>query len=172
MNEELKTKISADQSVMLDLTKSLTDEGFKTTQVNPFFAWINQEFLSGDSPVNATTTKIYITDIAIPQVAPFDVAFIEIHLDDDRFYLALTICFHSVMEGLQEAEEFNEVISKHDELWMLSLVGLFQPVEMALSLKWDTEHDTTIEDTLYGYFPLSDMDRVIAAVRSIISCKE
>jgi hypothetical protein len=158
--------------VMLKLTKSLTNEGFKTTQANPFFAWIYREILPRDSLVDAATTKIFVTDIAIPQVAPFDVAFIEIHLDDDHFYLALTICFHSVMEGLQEAEEFNEVIGKHDELWMLSLVRLFQPVETTVPLKWNTEYDVTIEDTLYGFFPLSDMDRVIAAVRSIRSCKE
>jgi len=172
MNKEIKTRQSEIPSVMLDLTKRLAEEGFKATGVNPFFAWVNGESWTGDSPVNAATTKIYITDIAVPQVAPFDIAYIAIHLDCDRFYLALTICFHSIMEGLLEAEEFNEVISKHDELWMLQLVRLFQPSEMGFSLKWDTEYDATIEDTLYGYFPQSDMDRVIEAIRSINSCKE
>jgi hypothetical protein len=172
MNEEIKTKLPEIPSVMVELTNVLDEAGFKTTRVNPFHAWINLEYLQGDSPGNAATTKIYITDIAVPQVAPFDIAFIEIHLDCDRFYLALTICFHSVMEGLLEAEEFNEVLSKHDELWMLQLVRLFQPAEITFQLKWDTEYDVTIEDTLYGYFPLSDMDKVIAAIRSINSCKE
>jgi hypothetical protein len=172
MDEELKTKMSEIPSVMLDLTKGLNKEGFKTTHINPFFAWINRESWTGDSPGNVASTKIYVNNIAIPQVAPFDIASIEIHLDIDCFYLALTIYFHSVMEELLEAEEFNDVIIKHDELWMPPLVRLFQPAEMAFSLKWDTEYDTTIEDTLYGSFPLSDVDRVIATVRCINSCKE
>jgi hypothetical protein len=172
MDKKLKTKLSEDQSVLLDLMNILKKEGFKMTQVHPFFAWINRKYSPGDSPSNADTTKIYITDLAIPQVAPFDIAYIEIHLDHldrDCFYLALTICFHSVMEGLLEGEEFNEVFSKHDELWMPQLVRLFQPAEMDFPLKWDTEYGETIEDTLYGYFPLSDKDRVIAAVRLISS---
>jgi len=172
MNKEIKTRQLEIPSVMLDLTRSLDEEGFRTTRGNPFFAWVNRGSRTGDSPVNAATTKIYITNMAIPQVAPFDVAFIEIHLDGDRCYLALNICFHRVMEGLLEAEEFNEVISKHDELWMPQIVRLFQPAEITFQLKWDTEYDVTIEDALYGYFPLSDVDRVIEAIRSINSCKE
>jgi len=114
---------------------------------------------------------MYIVDIEIPKVAPFDMLSIEIRVMDERFYFALIIYFHSVMEGLLEAEEFNEIFSKHDELWMPQLVSLLQPVEWDFSFKWDTEYDETIEDTLYGYFPLSDADRLIEAVRSINLCK-
>jgi hypothetical protein len=55
---------------------------------------------------------------------------------------------------------------------MSQLVCLLQPVEMEFSLKWDTGYDETIEDTLYGYFLLSDIDKVIAVVRAINACKE
>jgi hypothetical protein len=172
MDERLIPKLSEDQSAMLDLMNILNKEGFETTQVNPFHAWINRKYLQTDSLGNADTTKIFVTDIVIPQVAPFDIAFIEIHIHRDCFYLALTICFHSVMEGLLEAAEFNEVICKHDELWMPQLVSIFQPAEMEFSLKWDTEYDVTIEDTLWGNFSLSDKDRVLEVVRSINLCKE
>jgi hypothetical protein len=61
-------------------------------------------------------------------------------------------------------------MTEHDVSWMRQLVSLFQPAEMEFSLKWDTEHDLTIEDTLYGYFPLTDIDKVIAVVGSIKAC--
>ena len=172
MNEELNKRLLDIPSVMMALINALNETGFKTTRVNPFHAWINREYLQGDPPGNAASNKIFVTNIATPQVSPFDITFIEINLDHDRFYLALTICFHSVMEGLLEAEEFNEIFRKHDELWMPQLVRLFQPAEMTFQLRWDTEYDETIEDTLFGYFPVPDVDRVLAAVRSINSCKE
>jgi len=171
MDKEIKTRQSEIPSVMLDLKISLNKEGFKTTLVNPFFAWIHPDYRTGDSQGYAAATTMYIADIEIPKVAPFDMLSIEIRAMDERFYFALTIYFHSVMEGLLEADEFNEIFVKHDELWMPQLVSLLQPVEWDFSLKWDTECDETIEDTLYGYFPLSDVDRLIEAVRSINLCK-
>ena len=171
VSEEIKTRKSELPSVMLDLKKSLDKEGIKTTLVNPFFVWMNRDYRTGDSQGYAAATTMYIVDIEIPKVAPFDMLSIEIRVMDERFYFALIIYFHSVMEGLLEAEEFNEIFSKHDELWMPQLVSLLQPVEWDFSFKWDTEYDETIEDTLYGYFPLSDADRLIEAVRSINLCK-
>lgn len=172
MNEEMKARQPGITSIMLDLKKSLDKEGIKTTLVNPFLAWINPDYRTGDSQEYAAATAIYIADMEIPKVAPFDVISMEIRVMSDRFYFALTMYFHSVMDGLLEAEEFNEIFVKHDESWMPKLVSLLQPVEMDFSLKWDTGYDETIEDTLYGYFPLSDMDKVIAAVKSIYSWKE
>jgi hypothetical protein len=150
--------------LLLGLKADLEKEGFRVSWSNPFFDSGGQ--FSEAQPFSEGT-HIYVSNLPVPKLAPFDVVTALISVERDSLYFSLCVYFRDVMEPAIEADEIHEIYDRHDGSWFPSLVAYFQEIQEAFSLKWDVEHDSHIEDSLYGDFPLGDAGQIISLMRAL-----
>lgn len=150
----------------METKRSLEEKGFVTTWSDPFFDWIRKSGANRSEPP-AKPYRFFIANPPVPKIAPFDIATIRIDTSNDSIYFALTFYFSSVMEPCLEPEDFHEVWHKHDTDWIVKLEEYFSEIEHRFKLKWDIEYDSTIEDTLYGWFPFDQDEKVIEILEAV-----
>jgi ABC-type transport system substrate-binding protein len=150
----------------MEMKRALEEKGFVTTWSDPFFDWINKSNANRSEPP-AKPYQFFIADPPVPKIAPFDIATIRIDTSHDSIYFAFIFYFSSVMEPCLEAEDFQEVLDKHDTDWIVKLEEYFSEIEHRFKLKWDIEYDITIEDTLYGWFPFDQDEKVIEILEAV-----
>ena len=109
----------------------------------------------------------FISGIFLPRVAPFDFVSARIAVDAYYIHMAVTFHFYTVQIGADQKEQFDCIYVLHDECWHPQLVKLMSPVQMNHSLEWDVEYDDITEDDLYGNFPFSDADKVLAIMEDV-----
>ena len=150
--------------LLLGLKADLEKEGFRVSWSNPFFDSGGQ--FSEAQPFSEGT-QIYVSNLPVPKIAPFDVVTALISVERDFLYFSLCVYFRDVMEPAIEAHEIHEIYDRHDGSWFPSLVDYFREIQEPFSLKWDVEYDSCIEDSLYGHFPLDDPGVIISLLRAL-----
>lgn len=154
-------------SLLLKLKQELDKERFKTSWGHPFFEWLH-----GTSPEEPTSPlegcdTLYISDLPVPRFTPFDVMAVSFRIEADQIYFELAIYYSKVLEDFVDADAAQEVAHFHDADWFGRMAEYFNDVAITFNLKWDTEYDVYIEDTLYGSFPLESTDTIISLMRAI-----
>jgi hypothetical protein len=133
-----------------DIKELLEKEGFRTSWSNPFMKWQHPDIYSGKSE-SETGKVLYVRDFPVPWIVPFDLAMVSIKIDDEGIYFELSLYYVNVMEDQTEVSVINEIYDHH-QFWHDCMVDCFIDVGDRFSLKWDTEYDVYIEDSLYGHF--------------------
>ena len=144
----------------MEMKRALEEKGFITTWSNPLFDWIRKSNANLSEPPEKPY-QFFIANPPVPKIAPFDIATIRIDTSHNSIYFAFTFYFSSVMEPCLEPEDFRKVLHKHDTDWIVKLEEHFSGIEHRFKLKWATEYDSTIEDTLYGWFHSDQAGKVI-----------
>jgi hypothetical protein len=150
--------------LLLGLKADLEKEGFRVSWSNPFFDSGGQ--FSEAQPFSEGT-QIYVSNLPVPKIAPFDVVTALISVELDFLYFSLCVYFRDVMEPAIEADEIHEIYDRHDRSWFPSLADYLLEVQESFSLKWDVEYDSCIEDSLYGHFPLDGPAEIISLLRAL-----
>lgn len=154
MKEDIK-----DTSIDLiasDMKKTLAENGFVLSRTNPFFDWIHGETTNIGRPEDLELS-FYIVNPLIPAISPFDyvTAFIDFESAiTDGFLFQLTFFFHKALESCLEADDIHAVYDRHNSIWFPRLSEYCSEIEETFNLTWETEYDESIEDNLYGRFPL------------------
>jgi len=154
-------------SLLLNLKQELEKEGFKTSWGHPFFEWLH-----GTSPEEPTSPPegwdtLYISDLPVPRFTPFDVMAVSFRIEVDQIYFELAIYYSKVLEDFVDADAAQEVAHFHDADWFGRMAEYFNDIAITFNLKWDTEYDVYIEDTLYGSFPIESTDTIISLMKAI-----
>jgi hypothetical protein len=150
--------------LLLRLKADLEKEGFRVSWSNPFFDSGRQY---SEAKPFSEGMQIYVSNLPVPKLAPYDVIAVLISVEQDYLYFSLNVYFRDVMEPVIEIHEIEEIYDRHDGSWFPTLVAYFQEIQEAFSLKWDVEHDSHIEDSLYGDFPLDDPGVLISLLRAL-----
>ena len=132
-----------------NIKKILEKDGFRTSWVNPFMEWQRPDLYDGNTEVE-TGKILYVRDFPIPWIMPFDLAMVSIRIDDEGIFFELSLYYVNVLEFQIEASVFHEIYDLH-KYWHDNIVDFFSEMAEELSLRWDTEHDYYIEDTLFGH---------------------
>lgn len=139
------------KDVMLRLNvirELLEKEGFRTSWRNPFMKWQHPDLYAEESGIE-TGKILYVLDPPISWVAPFDIAVVSIRIDEG-IYFNLSLYYVHVLEDQTESSIINEIYDQH-QYWHNGVVSFYNNVAKKFSLKWDTEFDCYIEDSLYGH---------------------
>jgi hypothetical protein len=150
--------------LLLRLKADLQKEGFRVSWSNPFF---EDGGRVSDAPPFAEGTRFYVSGLAVPRIAPFDVVTALISVEPDFLHFSLCVYFRDVMEPAIEVHEIEEIYARHDGSWFPSLADYFREVQESYPLQWDVEYDSCIEDSLYGHFPLDDSGAIISLLRAL-----
>ena len=138
------------QLYSLDNIKEILEKGgFRTSWVNPFMEWQRPDLYAG-KPEAQAGNNLYVRDFPIPWVMPFDLATVSIRIDDEGIFFELSLYYVNVMEDQIDASVFHKIYDLH-QYWHNGVVDFFSELAEKFSLKWDTEHDCYIEDTLFGH---------------------
>jgi hypothetical protein len=154
----------ADSALLLGLKADLEKEGFRVSWHNPFF---DADGLVPDTPPFAEGTRVYVSGLPVPRIAPFDVVTALISVERDVLYFSLCFYFRDVMEPAIEVHEIEEIYDRHDGSWFPALADYFRDVRESYRLQWDVEYDSCIEDSLYGHFSLDGAGQIIALLRAL-----
>lgn len=150
--------------LLLGLKADLEKEGFRVSWSNPFFELDGR---SKEAQPFSEGPQIYVSNLPVPKIAPFDVVTALIRVEWDFLYFSLCFYFRDVLEPAIEAEDIQEIYDRHDSSWFPSLVDYFWEIQTSYSLKWDVEYDSCIEDSLYGHFPLDSPAEIISLMRTL-----
>ena len=143
-------------SFRLDMIKLLLEkEGYQTSWIDPFKEWHRPDLYVGKSEV-ATGEILYVRDPPVSWIAPFDLARAAIRIDDEIIYFELSLYYVTLLEDQTEAAIINEIYSLH-QYWHSDLVYFYSEVAERFSLKWDTEYDHYIEESLYGHLQYEEL---------------
>ena len=154
MKEDIK-----DTSIDLiasDMKKTLVENGFLLSRINPFFDWIHGKKTNICRPEDLGLS-FYIRNPPVPPISPFDYATVFVDFasaDTDGIFFQLTFYFHKALEPCLDADDIHAVYDRHNALWFPKLVEYCSEIEELFHLTWETEYDESIEDNLYGRFPL------------------
>lgn len=132
------------------LIEKLDQEGFKTSHNDPFWSWMHPEYHISECDTKPGNT-LFVSDPCIPLLAPFDITVASLKIDKDIYY---QLCFYyvNILEDQTDPLIINEIYSHHAEVWFRNTKDYLSDIANKHSLKWDTEHDAYIQDTLYGHF--------------------
>jgi hypothetical protein len=133
---------------------------------NPFFSWLYPPVLGKEEPELDAGEILYIQNPPIPKVAPLDYATICLMVQD-KLFIQVSFFHYKPLEGLIRGDEIKRVFKAHQSSWFPTISSQFERIASQFSLQWDSEYDIFIEDSLYGFFPFEQMDRVIALLRTI-----
>ena len=86
-------------------------------------------------------TRVQVTDLPIPKIAPFDTAKLIVMVDEYDIYFALVFNFIKVLEDLIDADEINKVYGDLHNEWFDKLVAYLSPIDPTGMLKWDIEYE-------------------------------
>jgi len=155
------------RQIILKIKEELEKEGFKTTWRNPFIQWLHATSPHLQASENESGHTLYIGDLPVPKIAPFDVAAASLRIDLDRIYFELSLYYSKELEDVIDADAINEIVHRHASDWSGKIVSYFNDIANEFSLEWDTEYDIYIEDTLYGNFPVESADKIISIMKAI-----
>ena len=123
----------------------------------------------GFNTIWSDETTIQVEDLPIPKIVPFDIANLNVSVQEYHIYFAIIIKFIKVLEDLIEAEEINKVCDLHNDKWLIELTSYLSSIDPFAKLKWDVEYDIDIEDTMYGFFDTAEeVVPFISSLRRII----
>jgi len=152
--------------LILKLKKDLETEGFETSWQDPFFAWMHPEDAKMKEPQSEPKNTFYICDLPIPKIVPFDLATISITVDK-QINFQLSLYYIKILEDEVDGDAINNVFDRHATEWSVKRTDYFANISSRFSLLWDTEYDAHIEDCLYGKFPVTSSEKIIAMVNDM-----
>ena len=154
MKEDIKN--TSIDLIASDIKETLVGNGFVLSRTNPFFDWIHGTKTNICRPEDLGLS-FYISNPPVSHIAPFDctMAFINFEsAETEGIYFQLTFYFHNALETCLDADDIHAVYDRHNALWFPKLVEYCSEIEELFHLTWETEYDESIEDNLYGRFPL------------------
>jgi hypothetical protein len=160
---------SAVRNMLTRLNGALRDEGFTTSWSRPFWQWVRGESVGTEPDGKGLKRELFVADLPIPKVAPFDFTEVRVAYFLGRIRFSLTVYFREVIERAFAADEFEAIYDTHDRLWIAALDEYFTGVADRYGLKWDLEGDDMIEDSLYGDFDPAATDRILSVLMDIRS---
>jgi len=152
--------------MLAGLKTVLEKEGFRTSWADPRF----HEVAGGgpcSQPVHGDT--LYVLDLPILRVVPFDSCNVSLRIQEDRLLFELVFLYQKELEPLVDAEPICEYFERHAAQWAPKLAAFLQVPSEKYSLRLDTEYDDHIEDSLYGWIAPSET-AVLSLLREIIAC--
>ena len=158
MNNKNKPKL-----VLKDIKDALNNQGFRTTWNDPFMEWLHPEWYVNKKRGTEDYTKLYIYDLPVPKITPFDFTSATVSVGDDCIHFDLTIYYCKVMENVVDGDVYDE----HDTNWAPKIATYFEDIAMKYSLAWDIERDEYIEYTLWRSFPIDASDKVLLLMRIV-----
>jgi len=90
-----------------------------------------------------------------------------VSVERESLFFSLSFHFNNVMDEAMEAHEIDAIWDLHDSKWFPVLAGYLREIQEAYCLRWDIEHNDCIIDTLYGLFPLPDLERLLSLMRDV-----
>ena len=153
--------------VLNNINDALNSQGFRTTWNDPFMEWIHPDRHANKKREVADYTRLYIYDLPLPIITPFDFTSASVSIGDDCIHFALTIYYCKVLENAVDGDVINEIYAEHDEVWAFKIATYFDDIVMKYSLARDIDHDEYIEDTLWGRFPIDAPDKVLPLMRMV-----
>jgi len=153
--------------VILKIKEELEKEGFKISWRDPFFAWVHDIPLDQGESENKISDTLYICDPPVPKIVPFDVATASLKIDHDQIFFELSLYYCKELEDIVDADAINKIYDRHAGDLAPKLAVYFNDIAMEFSLRWDTEYDIYIEDSLYGNFPVESPDQIIVLMGAI-----
>jgi hypothetical protein len=146
----IKKQPDHNKSLLDTIKETLEKEGFKTCWHNPFMEWLHPDWYASRKHKNEVRDTLYICDLPVPKLTPFDVAAASIKQDSDSLHFSLSIYYSKVLEQITEAAAINDIFYQHDAFWAPKIAECLGGIAMKYGLKWDTEHDVYIEDSMWG----------------------
>ncbi|MFH0925188.1 MAG: hypothetical protein V1872_06090 [bacterium] len=140
--------------ILLKISKTLLREGFKTSWQNPFFAWVNATSLQPTVSKEKTDSILYIFDLPIPKITPFNLAIIALVISHDFVMVELFFYYCRELEDAGEADvaAINNIYTHHAAFITPKLAEYFNDIARRFNLQWDTEYDVYIEDSALVQF--------------------
>ena len=158
------------RQTILKIKENLEREGFKTTWQDPFFAWIHGTPLDKKGSEHSIGDTLYISNPPVRKVTPFDFTMVSLRSDHDHIFFELSLYYCKELEGIVDAHAINKIYDRHAGDWAPKMAVYFNDIATEFSLRWDTEYDVYIEDSLYGNFPVESPDQIISLMRAIKKC--
>lgn len=155
------------RQLVLKIKEELEKEGFKTTWQDPFYAWVHGIPLDQEPLKYDIGDTLYIPNLPVRKIAPFDFAAVQLNIGADFIYFELSLYYCKELEDLVEADEIEEIFDRHASEWSPKRTEYFADIAIDFSLLWDTEHDEYIEDSLYGSFPSESSDKIISIMKAM-----
>jgi hypothetical protein len=156
-------------TIALDITRALTEEGFLLTRSDPFIDWVHgrEQIMAAPEDLGLS---FYIVDPPVPPVAPFDSVTVFISFEsaiEPGIYFRMTFYFHNDLALCMDSHEIHEVYDNHNRVWFNQISDYLTEVEHIPYLSWDTEYDETIEDSLAGHIPVESADTVLWIMKTL-----
>jgi hypothetical protein len=96
---------------------------------------------------------LFIKDLLIPRIVPFDSVTARIRNDFYGYYFELEFLFNPIeLEQAKEPEGFHAIWERHDQEWLIRLIEYFSDLAELYGLNWNSEYQDGITDTLYRNF--------------------
>ena len=158
------------RQTILKIKEDLERECFKTTWQDPFFAWVHGIPLDKGESEHDTGDTLYIPGPSVRKIMPFDFAMVSLRTDHDHIFFELSLYYCKELEDVLGADAINKIYDRHAGDWAPKIDGYFNNIATEFSLRWDTEYDVYIEDSLYGNFPVESPHQIISLMQAIKKC--
>lgn len=110
---------------------------------------------------------LYIPDPPVRKIVPFDFVMVSLRTDHDHIFFELSLYYCKELEDVVDVDAINKIYDRHAGDWAPKIDGYFNDIATEFSLRWDTEYDVYIEDSLYGNFFLESSDKIISIMKAI-----
>ena len=169
----IKRQSDHNKRLLDTINEALEIEGFKTCWHNPFMEWLHPDWYASRKLKNEVSDILYICDPPVPKLTPFDVAAASIKQDSDSLHFSLSIYYSKVLEQITEAAAINDIFYQHDAFWAPKIAVRLNGIAMKYGLKWDTEHDVYIEDSLWGQLRGNSTGLILPLLKDLreLSCQ-
>lgn len=156
---------------LIALGKKLSKMGFTLSWDDPFSCWVSGKdctpFLNSPPP-DYEYIRLFVVDPPIPKLTPFDMVSIMLSNDPfDMLYFEICVYYSSVLEGLLEPEEFEELWIKTDGIWAGEIYSYLSSLIQKYNMDTDVEHDDPICYSIYKNFHKDKWDDVLDIMSSL-----
>lgn len=163
----IKKQSDHNKRLLDTINDALERESFKTCWHNPFMEWLHPDWYASRKLNNEVSDTLYICDLPVPKLTPFDVAAASIKTGSNSLHFCLSIYYSKVLEQITEADTINDIFYQHDAFWAPNIAMCLGGIAMKYGLKWDTEHDVYIEDSLCGQLQGNSAGLIIPLLKDL-----
>lgn len=159
-----------DNSYLMSIASELMKRGTTIFMIDPLFSFIDKSKAAGNiSDVNSLASKnrFYLPLEFVHRKIPYDIAYVEFSVSDIGCYLAISFCFHSVMQDCDTSDDFNAVIEKINLVWQPQLAELMDKIQAENSMEWEIQLDDTVICTLWRRYVHSEEAEATKAILTI-----
>lgn len=143
------------------LYKEIAKEGFKTTWKHPIFS-LTLSDRGGEEK------SFYVVELPIPKIAPFDTAYADISLKDDRIHCCFTFPFRKVFNDCMSKEDCIKAMEENENVWLRTFHEYFGRIAEYFDLEWEIEASSQEADDeacqmifyLEGAFDIKSCSRI------------